>query len=416
MKYIYYFTILLITVLLLLLSKIFINQYAMSETYNNSIKFKKSINLTISQKNNTCADRFVSEMRGAFSREFSNIHYHNSICYCKDNKTWVTDMKPSLSGESWTGVRYTPYYSSRDYPGMGLAGNNMSGYGSHFKPTTISNFDEKFKNSILVKGWSMLLFVWIDHFGHVLMDQLFPLFQSIQTFGGDVNNSNIFLVSDIKKSKLEFSFKLSKLLASTELFVDLIESVEENVICFEDFVVGLRQQSINPCCNVDLVPHGYSLFRDAVFSHNSITPHLTKQIIICIRRKNRIIKNIDDVVTHARLLFGPQWVIRVQIMENLSVLNQILLMSKTSLLITVASTESHFAIFLPTNAVSVVVLHPHHDDVNKYVCLYTPQVHCLTVTSKAISSSSGLVNSKSNVLASIPEFQNISKIAFHMLS
>ena len=66
--------------------------------------------------------------------------------------------------------------------------------------------------------------------------------------------------------------------------------------CFSDVLVGVKRHSgCDPCCNQDLLEiGGFTRLRNVVLNGIRVKPVLTKQILICVKRSARKMKNEES--------------------------------------------------------------------------------------------------------------------------
>lgn len=121
--------------------------------------------------------------------------------------------------------------------------------------------------------------------------------------------------------------------------------------------------------NGDLEGEGYRAFRDFVFYRNEIRhPKSVCKITIMSRASDRRLMNEKELNSRLESEFGTRCIVKRLIMEGMSLETQIREISQTSILISVAGSGSHHAIWLPDQGASILILHPANINVNRGIC------------------------------------------------
>lgn len=323
---------------------------------------------------------------------FGNYRYMENLCYSTRNNTWLALSEPY---PGWPGVRNTiegtrnPRFS-----------RNIQGMGKDFRPTVVPHLPFGSPETLVVHDTSLLLFLWVAHFGHILIDQSYPAVSSLRSLdiipavhrpGEHVRPINVILIP-------EAAVERHASWHNTTVVIDyLVGHVRSNIaseirrrqdqhpkhryVCFKDAVVGVKKLGSDDHryplgYSYDHPMGGYSVFRNYVFARHGVVPRLTKTAIVVLRTKRRKFLNFDAIVNSIRGKLGPEWKVTTPEMANYPVAGQFEMMATAALLVTIVSTEAHFAIFLPDGAASIVVSHPFHHDVNEFLCNMTPTLHC----------------------------------------
>jgi hypothetical protein len=264
----------------------------------------------------------------------------------------------------------------------------------------------------------VLLYIWVDHFGHALMDQVFPAFLTMKTFGLTTNRSHdnvdVVLIGDAR-THYKWALPLSNLIGNSHTIHDLRRASDSGIVCFNDAVVGMKRNSVNHANFQDTKLGDYQAFRDFVLSGkpflaNDCSP---RNLIVVFKKlaNRRRLMNLDVLVQRITSFFGTQWDVQVKVMETLSLEEQICLVSSARVHVSVASTESHFAMFLPNGGVSIVMMHPLHEDVNKAICdTSSGLIACLQLPAQCTEKCNSLWSDINVDLTALPQiFSDASK-------
>jgi len=171
---------------------------------------------------------------------------------------------------------------------------------------------------------------------------------------------------------------------------DLIQrALAENKthVCFERFVVGMMYDSLLH----------YDYHHGSVISHNletirnefsrlyprSNTRQNGCRLLILDRAENRFIVDVGRLLRLSAKTIRGNWSMVVEMFEHIPLSHQYKIIAETDILITVSGTGSHWALFLPEGAVSIVIK-SHNRNVNDGICGHANHVKCFSVNSRRI--------------------------------
>lgn len=321
-----------------------------------------------------------TEMVSGKNVEFSNVRYSNNLCYDSIANIWITFEEP-YSG--WKGVRY---FMSHDADGEELLDKNFNAFGyknALFKPCvrTRSWFDGR--NVSYYNKPSLLFFVWYDHFGHGLIEQLYSLYDAMDAYNWTFfpyGKIDVFLLTEKISRFIYLLPMLESFLRPSGVFGPNRQQ-DFDILCFREVIVGVKQLALNVRTD-DHSMNGYRKYAIFILSKLNISIESQKVILICqkSRRRGRRILNSMELRLILVDIVGSDWTVKVQVMEELSFSEQIKIVASAYILITLSSTESHFMIFLGMGAFSIIVPHPVHDQyktMNSGLCATTKTVICI---------------------------------------
>lgn len=260
---------------------------------------------------------------------------------------------------------------------------------------------ERPNDYINVPGTTYNVCCWVTHFGHVLINMLIPAFHALQTFGLQDQIPNMTYLLDLRYTYKWGSndtiievFELATASRDRVLTLpDLIQKAREEKkthVCFERFVVGMRHDTLL----VGLDHPGHPAGPDATsgmlealrdeMSRLYPRPNSGQQtcrVLILDRQKTRVINDVGSLMRLSSSIFRGNVLVSVDIFDYASLIAQYKQITETHVLITVAGTGSHWAIFLPEGAASIVIKASGNVDVNFNLCMVANHVKCFNVNS-----------------------------------
>lgn len=292
---------------------------------------------------------------------YSHCRFRKSVCFDFPDRTWFT---ASIPYQGWTNV-------SRNVLNMGR--KPFDSCDSPFVPQLIdpsnssSLLDQAIEDGLLLAGKTIYVCMWIMHFGHALMDMLYPSFELLKTFGYD----NVTILVDYDP-KMVGGANISnvQLLSLLGNVIHLEQLKSSQPACFQDFLVGMKQHGIYG--NKDHFGEGYTEFRDYVFSRNGISvSQVACKISVVSRENDRRLINEEALLFSLEKQFSSDCTIKKLIFEHMALIDQIKEISDTTIMISVAGTGSHHAIWLPDNGTDILLLHPGNINVNLKICQHS---------------------------------------------
>lgn len=294
----------------------------------------------------------------------AHCQFIDSVCYDPVSKEWLTSTLPF--GE-WTNVSRNVLKMSRkpfdtcDSPFQPRHTNL-----AHQGIDACSPQGDADSGCEIIYEKTIYVCMWIMHFGHALMDMAYPAYELLKSFGF---HDNITILIDYEPDDVggspQANIEILSLLGKVIRVQDL-----QKATCFHDFYVGMKRHGIYG--SQDLEGEGYRAFRDFVFYRNEMRhPASVCRITILSRASNRRLVNEKELRSRLQSEFGTVCIIKTIIMEDMSLEAQIKEVSQTSILISVAGSGSHHAIWLPDQGASILILHPANINVNLGICSHS---------------------------------------------
>ena len=340
-------------------------------------------------------------------------HYERPVCLDLRAHTWFSNQDPDAAA-AWKGVSYSSYIGT--HLGRGWNGPLLYNTGPSFRPSSEYRPQTSPVSFDIVAQPTLIVWVWVDHFGHQLVDMIFPAFMALHSFGLGRNQSledvNILLIGDVK-THYHWAHSTAGLIGKPITVQELKRQTDSEIVCIPNAIFGIKLHSIDPCCRGDIRPGDYQLFRDYVLSSAHLRGARRLPLVLYFKKSDawtgerRRIVNVAPMLDVVAEFFNEAsgWNIQQRVMEDLTLPEQIELVSTASMHIAIVSTESHFAIFLRDGGVSVSILHPRHVDVNAGICDSSRgRITCLTVSS-VCASTAGCTSIWSNVMVNLTEFR-----------
>jgi hypothetical protein len=350
-------------------------------------------------------------------------HYKRPVCLDLRAHTWFASHNPDTDA-AWRGVSYSSYREA--HRGRGWNGPLLFNTGPTFLLSSTYRPAASPISFDIVAQPTLILWIWVDHFGHQLVDMVFPALMAMHSFGLGRNQSledvNILLIGDVK-THYHWARSTAGLIGKPVTIQELRRQTDSDIVCIPDAIFGLKLHSIDPCCRADVRAGDYQLFRDYVLSSAQFRGIRRRPLVLYFKKSDvwtgerRRIVNVAPMLEVVDEFFNPHsgWNVQQRVMEDLTLPEQIKLVSTASMHIAIVSTESHFAIFLPDGGVSVSILHPKHVDVNSGICDSSQgRITCMTVSSTC-AASAGCTTIWSNVVVNLTEFRQVMQQAASLL-
>lgn len=340
-----------------------------------------------------------------------NARQENPSARCTSNSTFASCLfQPAcLEAESnqaiWT-TETLPYHNwlgvSKNVQRMGSNDfGQFDGCDNPFLPKIIKdNHDDT--PFVSLSGTYLYLCVWIHHFGHNLMDHLYPAFDLIQAMAK--NNTGVTLLID-PRIKTEVSTPsltmdiLSVLgtVRSVQEVSQWAESIGMKRVCFERFLVGMKRTGVTS--HQDIPEGGYSMMRDFVYNRLGIKNSREGCKFMLVKRSgSRAISNAEVLLQELRSLLPGHCTIEHTDFSG-AFADQIRHVASLNGIISVASSGSHQMMWLPDGAFSLVIEHPFHADTNRKVCENVQNVLCLRAPSNISDAAAAAPHSLSERMA-----------------
>lgn len=257
--------------------------------------------------------------------------------------------------------------------------------------------------SVRISGTTAYVCEWTDHFGHALVQFLVPLLVAIGRVNARLDDFKV-LIDD----KWQAPAALKVLSVVSKEIVRLSSLPRHIPVCFENFLIGFELTS--PIVNnflqwhdsVDLSSLDLRRARDLVLSLANMPQSSRTCVVTIVDRSSRRMINLGAVVASVRATGCNADVIRF---DQISVAEQIAIVHRSTALVTVVGTESHFALFLPDNSCAIHVQHSHMWDVNQIVCDRASWLRCMKTKSSSIPHSH-VYESKWDVTVEIADFES----------
>eukprot|EP00211_Chloroparvula_japonica_P007557 CAMPEP_0119158678 /NCGR_PEP_ID=MMETSP1310-20130426/53382_1 /TAXON_ID=464262 /ORGANISM="Genus nov. species nov., Strain RCC2339" /LENGTH=318 /DNA_ID=CAMNT_0007151303 /DNA_START=234 /DNA_END=1190 /DNA_ORIENTATION=- len=252
--------------------------------------------------------------------------------------------------------------------------------------------------SSVIPGVTYFLCSWVNHFGHILMDMIFPSFlalQDLNVLGRSVRvivdnrftfpyGSNCTVMDAVETFLTPGTrpVELSRLLAEYRTWV--------KPVCFSRFVVGLKYERIvqsftmtpwRPITVTDI-----RAFRDHVVSGHGARvlpePDRSCRILILDRdttdRRLTNVRELAQAVSASTHLYDIE--VRIEKFDGMTMVAQVAEIVAADVFISVSGTGSHMAVFLPDGAASIVITTANKADVNVHLCQVATHLHCYNST------------------------------------
>lgn len=294
--------------------------------------------------------------------------------------------------------------------------NNMARAGPPKHTDRHSNCDAKFQATLVneasetrmtMPGTTYLVCCWVTHFGHVMVNMLVPAFHALGKFGLMSPLSNVSFLLDLR-----FTFKWGSNSTIVGLFEAIVGSgrvmtlpkvidgtlaTNNTHACFKKIIVGMLHDNILcSSANCDVNEKGraasrgmFEPLRNELFrQHPEYYAMLRKPVVnpcrvLILDRDANLGRRIGDFGIMARLVrktFREDWLTHASFFETLNLRSQFAEIGRTAVLITIGGTGSHWAIFLPSNSVSIEI-RARNKAVNKNICLVAKHLKCFEVGS-----------------------------------
>lgn len=293
--------------------------------------------------------------------------------------TWTAE---SLPYEDWRGV-------SRAVKriGSGVFGR-FDGCDDPFLPEIKRHQEENESPSVFLSGTYVYLCVWIHHFGHSMMDHLYPAFDLIQTMAERGGKEVTLLVDpQIRTSAAPqaLTMDILSVLGPVRTVQEMSHWAQEKGIdrvCFEKMLVGMKRTGVSS--HDDVPQGGYNAMRNFVYGRLGIKNASVKKAcsFILVNRAvgSRVISNAGILLQELTNALPSHCAVD-HIDFDGAFADQIKKIASTSGIISIASSASHQMIWLPDGAFSLVIDHPFHNDTNSMVCKKMHNVLCLRARS-----------------------------------
>lgn len=152
--------------------------------------------------------------------------------------------------------------------------------------------------------------------------------------------------------------------------------------CIDQLIVGSPDYGYVPWNSIQPTLGTFEQFSRWLLRRNGMLPKKRARPILTIvqRAETRRFTNLDTVVDRIQQVL-PEFDIRfLNAKSPLSVAEDLAAIAESRIMVVIAGSESHFAMFLPPGATLIEINHPYHDrDVNKFLCDNLVAVHCLFV-------------------------------------
>ena len=207
--------------------------------------------------------------------------------------------------------------------------------------------------------------------GHLLHEALLPAFQVAQAFNVNPLRTSVAL-RDAGDTRLEsvahfgYPVELGDMLTEqlhSLIFNSSITALSSKPVCFNKLIVGIAQYGTLFNSN-QARGHGLILFRNHVYKRLRIPRRsvLKQPYLILIHEKplegrhGHAIANVDQLVNELTSMLDPEVAtVRRFVMEDLSVPEQIHLLSRTAMYVPTPGSASFMALFMPDHSTMVAL-------------------------------------------------------------
>lgn len=230
--------------------------------------------------------------------------------------------------------------------------------------------------------------ICMNHYGHKLVDALFPAFRGLSRWGSASHKENI-LFDSCRESEqyLPLWETVSGRGRPPLSLLNPPFSTARMVTCFRRLITGPAMTGLY---GQDIDDGDFERFRDHVVTAIGLPlPSHNERLAICIvnRLSSRRLLNLDSLVSLLQNANAPAtWPmsIRVVYLEQLDPLKQVAFIYSCNILIGVIGSGMHQALWLPPGSVVVDIMHPYHEYANVYICQRFRSIFC-TVSEGAVA-------------------------------
>ena len=240
--------------------------------------------------------------------------------------------------------------------------------------------------------------IWkLHHYGHALMDHVFPVFVLMDYFANrgfqeaSFSNSRILTTYNISNPTAfvdgEITSDFLGWLAPTTPLVDLLKnaaSINKSFVCFESMILGLKRSGVME--NKDILKGAYQNFRDFILKKNLpqfyLLPkrsNLPCKVLLSHREiGKRGLINEQDVFNTVKSVVGLCEMV-VADFSLYSIKEQVSLVADTTVFVALTGSGAHNMIWLPDGGISVSLIHPAQYHVNSPICASSITLNCQEV-------------------------------------
>jgi len=336
--------------------------------------------------------------------EGQTVCLYRDICYSIKQRIWYV---PAPS-EGVMGTGTLPYLTNRD-PAYRSEPKWMK-CDESFQPEVMS---QPSTNVRTISGTTYYLCCWYNHFGHILLNMVFPTFHALAKLGliEDLPTMN-YLITDRgpRWHKMDvfqtFQFITAGNRQRVLSFENLIRrsvTQKQDAICFERLATGMlfdtlingespsnhiEVNMLQPLKNYlwetyqDHSPEDVSAaLRETMISGQSGPKDCQISYLVRNTKLKRTIRNEDTFLKTLQSVFHEDhWNFQTIAFDDASLKSQYLTLQHTQIFLSVSGTGMHMATFLPDGAASVeVALMKNKEEifsVNKGICQVIPTLHC----------------------------------------